>query len=269
MQFDFGKNWKEFSEKALTPEKIQQARCDFQSLTTGINIKDATFLDIGFGQGLTLLIAREMGAKTVGCEINPLSSEVLEYNKKKFLQLKDWSISVVIGSILDSKIIDALKKIDFLKGNLYDIVHSWGVLHHTGSMWEAIKITCGLVRPGGYLIISIYNRHWTSKIWLLIKWLYNKSPEMIKKLFVYSFFPIIYLAKFLVTGKKPTKSKRGMDFYFDIIDWLGGYPYEYATKDEVITYVESLGFRCLHCIPSHVPTGCNEFIFQSEITKNK
>lgn len=262
MQFDFGKNWKDFSEKALSPEKVQQAKKDFQSLITGINIKDKTFLDIGFGQGLALLISTEMGARTVGCEINPLSSEILEFNKEKFPCLKDFSIPVIIGSILEQKTVDNLKNISVLDGNLYDIVHSWGVLHHTGNMYEAIKISAGLVKPDGYLIISIYKYHWTSKIWLLIKWLYNKSPRIVQKLFVYSLLPIIYLAKYIVTGKNPRKSKRGMDFFYDVIDWVGGYPYEYATKSEIIQYLENLGFKCTRFIPAQVPTGCNEYIFQ-------
>ena len=262
MQFDFGSNWKEFSAKALSPEKIQQARNDFQTLMAGINIRGVTLLDIGFGQGLTLLISTELGAITAGCEINPISIEVLEFNKQKFPKIKDCSIPIITGSILDPKIISDLKKVDFLHGNLYDIVHSWGVLHHTGNMWEAIKITSDLVKPNGHFIISIYNRHWTSKIWLLIKWLYNKSPQIIKKLLVYTFFPIIYVAKYIVTGKNPAKSKRGMDFYFDVIDWVGGYPYEYATKDEIAKYVENLGFKCLRCISATVPTGCNQFVFE-------
>ena len=261
MQFDFGKNWKEFSEKALSPEKIQQAREDFAALTEWIKIPDATFLDIGFGQGLTLLIACETGAMVVGCEINPISREVLEYNRGKFPQAKDRQIPVIIGSILDFEVISELKK-TAPNGELYDIVHSWGVLHHTGRMWEAIKIAGSLVRPGGHFIISIYNRHWTSKIWLMIKWLYNKSPRIIRKLFVYSFIPVIYVAKFLVTWKNPLKSKRGMDFYYDVIDWVGGYPYEYASKEEVVKFVENLNFKCLRSIDAGVPTGCNEFVFQ-------
>jgi 2-polyprenyl-6-hydroxyphenyl methylase/3-demethylubiquinone-9 3-methyltransferase len=262
VQFDFGANWKEFSEKALSPEKIQQARDDFRTLMDGIGIQGVTFLDIGFGQGLTLFIASETGAKVAGCEINPICNEVLEYNRGKFPHLKDRSIPVVTGSILDANVVRKLKEIPFLNGGLYGIVHSWGVLHHTGNMYEAIKAACGLVEPGGHLVISIYTRHWTSKIWLLIKWMYNKSPTMIQKLFVYCLFPVIYLAKFLVTGRNPLRSKRGMDFFYDVIDWVGGYPYEYATKEEVIKYVENLGFKCLRFIPAPVPTGCNEFIFQ-------
>jgi 2-polyprenyl-6-hydroxyphenyl methylase/3-demethylubiquinone-9 3-methyltransferase len=263
MQFDFGTNWKEFSEKALSPEKIQQARDDFRALFDGINVQGAAFLDIGFGQGLSLFMASETGAIVAGNDINPICREVLDYNKRKFPKLKDRDIPVVIGSILDANVISELKKIPFLKGGLFDVVHSWGVLHHTGKMWEAINIASSLVKTDGHFIISIYSRHWSSKSWLFIKWMYNKSPRLIQKCFVYCLFPVIYIAKFIVTGRNPLKSKRGMDFFYDVIDWVGGYPYEYASEEEIIKFVGNLGFKCLRSIPATVPTGCNEFIFKN------
>jgi 2-polyprenyl-6-hydroxyphenyl methylase/3-demethylubiquinone-9 3-methyltransferase len=71
------------------------------------------------------------------------------------------------------------------------------------------------------------------------------------------------MAKLIVTRKNPfKKQKRGMSFYYDVIDWVGGYPYEYADKDEVINYVEKLGFKCIKLVKPLVPTGCNEFVFQ-------
>jgi hypothetical protein len=57
-------------------------------------------------------------------------------------------------------------------------------------------------------------------------------------------YPVIYLAKWIVTGSNPRNQLRGMDFYFDVIDWVGGYPYEYASRDEVLTMVEPMGFTC-------------------------
>jgi 2-polyprenyl-6-hydroxyphenyl methylase/3-demethylubiquinone-9 3-methyltransferase len=79
---------------------------------------------------------------------------------------------------------------------------------------------------------------------------------------VAAFVPIIALAKWAVTGRDPRRQQRGMDFYYDVVDWVGGYPYEYASIDELRALVEPLGFECLRWRAAEVPTGCNEFVFQ-------
>ena len=78
------------------------------------------------------------------------------------------------------------------------------------------------------------------------------------------FYPVIWLAKLIVTGKNPLNQERGMDFFYDIIDWLGGYPYEYASRKEIQTFLNQLGFKNIRTIPAQVPTGCNEFIFMTK-----
>ena len=55
---------------------------------------------------------------------------------------------------------------------------------------------------------------------------------------------------------------RGEDGY-DVIDWIGGYPYEYASKDEIKNFVEGKGFRLVKFNKAAVLTGCNEFIFEA------
>ena len=102
--FDFGKNWLEFSDKALTPEKISQARRDFSALMQGIPLKNKTFLDIGFGQGLSLLAASEKGARTYGNDINARCLDVLHRNARFFPAVDAANIEVVMGSILDPSI---------------------------------------------------------------------------------------------------------------------------------------------------------------------
>ena len=217
LQFDFGENWKDFSQKAITKEKIEQSFIAFRELTNGISLQDKTFIDIGFGQGLGLLNAATLGANCFGCDINPKCKEVLDFNKQKFPQLNHLDIPAVIGSILDNSTIKNIKKYN----NEFDIVHSWGVLHHTGKMWEAINNAASLVKREGYFIIAIYNRHWSSLSWKFIKWIYNISPNFIRKLMLYIFSGIIFIAKFLVTFKNPLKKERGMSFYYDVVDWVG------------------------------------------------
>ena len=259
MQFDFGKNWSEFSKHALSAERVEQARRDFQVLMQDIPLAGKTFLDIGFGQGLSLLSAASMGASVIGCDINPKCAEVVKGNKHYYPELNDVSIPVVIGSILNESTVSELRR---KAGNdkAFDVVHSWGVLHHTGDMRKALSNAATLVKPGGYFVVALYNRHWSSPAWLAIKWTYCKSPNWLQRLTVYAIYPVIWLAKLLVTGKNPKQKERGMDFFFDVVDWVGGYPYEYGSRQEVIDLIEPLGFTCDRFSSAIVPTGCNEFV---------
>lgn len=261
MQFDFGQNWYEFSEKALTSERVLQAKSDFACLMEGITLQDKTFLDIGFGQGLSLLAATTMGAKTVGCEISPKCVDVLKRNLLFFPEIAGSNIPTIIGSILEGSTIEELRKSAPDGDGRYDIVHSWGVLHHTGNMKLAIKNAAELVRHGGVLVLALYNRHWSSPIWLVIKWLYCTSPKWIQRGMIVLLYPVIWIAKLLVAGENPKKQSRGMDFFYNVIDWVGGYPYEYASILEIEDFLSKLGFRCIRKNPAQVPTGCNEFVF--------
>jgi len=112
-------------------------------------------------------------------------------------------------------------------------------------------------------MIAIYNRHWSSMPWKLIKWLYNKVGTFGQKLRSWTFTPIFFVAKWLVTFRNPLKMKRGMDFMHNIIDWVGGYPYEYASVPEMTETMKKLGFERLLVRPATVPTGCNEFVCKS------
>lgn len=262
MQFDFGRNWSQFSEKSLGPEKIYQARNDFLSLFNGVPIAEKSFLDVGFGQGLSLLIATEMGAHTVGCDINLLCADIFQKNKESFFPQIGAHVPLIAGSILDDDIIRKLKDQSPDNDGSYDIVHSWGVLHHTGDMYKAIEKCAGLVRKKGLFVIALYNSHWSSTIWLVIKWIYCKAPSWLQRIMIAVLYPVIWLAKLIATKKDPFKQSRGMDFYYNVIDWIGGYPYEYASIDHIQAFVSDLGFKCIKIIPAQVPTGCNEFVFQ-------
>ena len=263
-QFDFGANWKSFSDRALSAAHVQKAQEHFAQLFAGIELHGRAFLDIGFGQGLTLLIAASEGAQTIGCDINSTCADVVRGNQKRYFPgLTEDAVPLLVGSILDPGFIETLRaEAPDQTQRAYDIVHSWGVLHHTGNMREAIRGAASLVVPGGYLVISIYARHWSSRSWGVIKRLYNSAPALIRRLLVALWTPLIYVAKWCVTRRNPLEQRRGMDFHHDILDWLGGYPYEYATRAEVTRMLENLGFESVRFIPANVPTGCNEFVFR-------
>lgn len=69
----------------------------------------------------------------------------------------------------------------------------------------------------------------------------------------------------MITRRNPKEMTRGMDFYYNVVDWVGGYPYEYATISEIDNLLNKLGFRCIKKIPAQVPTGCNEFVFKKDL----
>lgn len=253
MIFSFGKNWQAFSENALTNDNIIQFRNSFKDLMHGIEVKNKNFIDIGFGQGLALISASQMGARVLGIDIDKDNIRALENTCRK---IGLWKIpNHRITSILDDAFVERNK-------HQFDIVHSWGVLHHTGSMDKALNNACSLVAENGFFVCSIYNRHWSSWLWKWIKFFYNRSPEVIKKVFIAVFYPIIFFAKWIVTGKNPNNKERGMDFFYDVVDWVGGYPYEYSSADDMVKLIQSKGFQCIRVNPAGVPTGCNEFVFK-------
>ena len=261
-QFDFGQNWVEFSENAATPERAAQARFHFEALMTGIPMKGSRFLDIGFGQGFSLLSARALGAEVVGCDINPKCHGVISSNRRLFPDAGEGPIELHVGSILDDATVDALRASGTAAGKGFDIVHSWGVLHHTGNMKKAVANAGSLVRPGGTFVLAIYNRHWSSRPWVAVKILYVHSPGWLQRVMVGVLYPVIWLAKWAVTGKDPKSKERGMDFFYDVVDWVGGYPYEYASIVEMEALCSPLGFSLVRAIPAIVPTGCNELVFR-------
>jgi 2-polyprenyl-6-hydroxyphenyl methylase/3-demethylubiquinone-9 3-methyltransferase len=263
LEFDFGKNWFDFSMNALNAAKVVQAKRDFKALTAGIDIRGKSFLDIGFGQGLSLLTAAEMGAQVVGCEVNPRCPDVLRRNQMRFFAgLRDKNIKFYVGSILDDTSVRDLRGYTVNEDGCYEVVHSWGVLHHTGDMRKGIQNVASLVRKPGYLILALYNRHWSSPFWKYIKWIYCHSPKWMQEALITFFYPVIYSAKWIVTKQNPAEMNRGMDFYYDVVDWVGGYPFEYVSIKEVKTLMTHLGFEMIRMIPARVPTGCNQFVFQ-------
>lgn len=261
-QFDFGKNWSDFSSSALTAQRVAQARADFSRLIAHamVELADRSFLDIGFGQGLSLLAAASAGARVVGCDVNPTCGEVLTRNRAHFPELDGSDVPIAIGSILDGAMLERLRELSPAK-NGYDFVHSWGVLHHTGKMWSAVDNASDLVAPGGILILALYNKHWSSPLWSLIKRGYCAAPAFLRRVMIGLFYPVILAAKSLVTGRNPFAMERGMDFYYNVIDWVGGFPYEYATPEEVERHLSARGFVLQWQAEAKVPTGCNEQIF--------
>jgi 2-polyprenyl-6-hydroxyphenyl methylase/3-demethylubiquinone-9 3-methyltransferase len=159
------------------------------------------------------------------------------------------------GSVLDRAFVESLP--------VSEVVYAWGVLHHTGDMALAFEHACSRVAVGGVFHTAIYNRVWTSPAWAVIKRVYNDRGPLGRLALHGSFFTWNAAAR-AVGLKHPFKRERGMSVWYDAVDWLGGYPYEYATHDEVVAMVNRHGRFTLLASRRDSGFGCNEFVFARE-----
>jgi SAM-dependent methyltransferase len=253
-RFAFGKNWDDFSGR-LQYEDYIAAKESLKRLVPDLHSK--TFLDVGCGSGLFSIAASALGAKKVlGFDFDKdsiaASQKLIEIISQWDSDVKKDTINFEAGSILD----------DNISVERYDVVYSWGVLHHTGDMYAAFERIKNLVVENGALVLAIYNKHFTSPVWKLIKYTYVKSPSFIKKILIFLVMLIKFPIVLIVTRRNPFKKRRGMHFYTDIVDWVGGYPYEYASTGEVTDFFESRGFKLKKLNKTKGFTGCNEFVFE-------
>ena len=252
--FDFGENWRRYSRDVLDAARGDAARASLEELLGPGALAGKRFLDVGFGSGVFAIGAVQLGAAhVVGIDVNETCVSAARANADRFLT-GPAKPEFLQHSILD---LDAVASL-----GTFDVVYAWGSLHHTGALWDALRNTASLVAPGGRLVVALYNRHWSSPGWTTVKRMYNLSPRPLKWLMYGALVPLMAGAKLAVTRKNPFRKRRGMAFSIDVIDWLGGYPYEYATADEVIAFASDLGFELVSQRPPDVPTGCNEFVFR-------
>jgi SAM-dependent methyltransferase len=254
-RFRFGENWSHFLAQ-LSEDRIQDAKKSLQQLFGLASLEGKTFLDVGSGSGLFSLAARKLGARVTSFDYDPQAAECTqELRKRYFPSDSTWRIEQ--GSALDSAYLKSLGS--------FDLVYSWGVLHHTGSLWEALKNVADVVAPGGQLGIAIYNDQGVfSRFWWLYKRIYVSSPALFQRLMVSLFgfyFGFRSRIATLVKGTSP-KRDRGMSEKIDLVDWVGGFPFEVATPEAIKKFYETRQFRLKTMKTVGRGHGCNEFVFE-------
>ena len=265
-RFEFGKNWSRFLE-SVRDEQVVTAESSLKRMLEIDSLDGMSFLDIGSGSGLFSLAARRLGARVHSFDYDPQSVAcTAELRRRYFPGDVQWVVEE--GSALDA---------DYLAGlGEFDIVYSWGVLHHTGRMWQALENARLPVAPGGRLFIAIYNDNGSkSRRWERIKHTYNNMPRLLR-------------APFALLAMTPNETKaflratldgrpgeylrswiepdgfRGMNRWRDIVDWVGGYPYEFATPEQIFDFYRERNFTLIKLKCGSVGLGCNEFVFVKE-----
>ena len=260
-RFAFGRNWRRFLA-TVDEGRILGSQAALLDALGVDDLGGRSFLDIGCGSGLSALAALRSGARVTAFDYDPEAVAATRELLDRFAPADaEWTVHN--GSALDR---------DFVLGlGPHDVVHSWGVLHHTGAMWDACTIAAEAVRPGGTLFIALYNDAGAKSVtWTRRKRRYVRLPPGVRTAYAWGLIAAaeaLFLARSVREGapgawlRRWTRDRpvRGMNRYRDWIDWIGGYPYEYASADDVLARMGALGLDGRVVIPND-GTGCNEFV---------
>jgi len=261
IRFAFGRNWRRFLDH-VDDTRIRDAERSLTDMLDLSTLAGRSFLDIGSGSGLFSLAAARLGAAKVhSFDFDDESVACTAEVRRRFAPDACWQVER--GSVLDDEYLARLGR--------WDVVYSWGVLHHTGDLWGALERAAQLVSPGGLLFVALYNdQGWRSRLWMVEKRAYVRHPWLRPVLVAGGLAGVVAgtAAKDLFRGVAPwrrygRRPVRGMALLPDVVDWMGGYPFQVAAPHEVQAFLQERCFSLVRLVGVGGSSGCNEFVFRA------
>ena len=261
-RFPFGKNWAAFL-KNVDQAMIDRAKASLLEILEPGDLDGKRFIDVGSGSGLFSLAARLLGARVWSLDLDPRCVRCAGELKTRYLPDDDWEIDQ--RSALDPRLADELGR--------FDVVYSWGVLHHTGRMWDALENVARLVADGGLLFVAIYNDQGRASVrWRTVKRLHTRLPRPLRPLVLWPALVRVWgptTLRDLIRGKpfhtwrNYGRTSRGMRPWTDLVDWVGGYPFEVAKPEEVCDFCRARNLELRRLKTCGGGRGCNQFHFKT------
>lgn len=260
-RFGFGQNWSRYLTE-IDPRRLATATSSLISMLGRSRLDGLTFLDVGCGSGLFSLAARQLGARVHSFDYDADSVAcTLALREDRRSADPDWKVE--LGDALDDAYLASLGR--------FDVVYAWGVLHHTGDLWRALRLAADLPKPNGQLFLAVYNDQGvSSRLWKRFKRAYNVVPRPLRA-------PLLAIGVARLWGPTTVKDvargrpmatwhtyqrERGMSPWRDVVDWVGGYPFEVAAPEALRELFEQLGYQLERERLVGSGRGCNEFVFR-------
>jgi 2-polyprenyl-6-hydroxyphenyl methylase/3-demethylubiquinone-9 3-methyltransferase len=257
--FAFGANWAAYAA-SIDAVRIAEAEKSLRELCGDLHGK--SFLDIGCGSGLSSLAACRLGvSRLVAFDIDSLSVDTTQ-------AVLHAHAPQIMADVRELSVFDLSPQMF----GLFDVVYSWGVLHHTGAMHEALAKAAAVVSPGGLLVVALYRRTRLCWLWRVEKRWYARASARAQSAARAIYVGLMRLA-FRVTGRDfkayvaNYQSRRGMNYIHNVHDWLGGYPYESISAPEVDAVMRRLGLTELRSNTRPMSfglfgSGCDEYVYR-------
>lgn len=234
--FAFGENWARYASR-VGEAQIVEAETGLRRLLGGTDLAGKRFLDIGCGSGIHSLAALRLGAAdVVSVDLDADSVTTTRALLERFASGKKFQVKQL-----------SVHDLDAAGMGRFEVVYSWGVLHHTGDMRGALKKAAEMVADRGLFLFALYRRSWLCPLWRIEKKWYSAAKDSQQRLALKTYVFFFRLGLW-ATGRsleryvEDYKMRRGMDYFHDVHDWLGGYPYESILPEEVEAFMREIGF---------------------------